>query len=324
MRLWRRSLGKGAFAYTAILTCRRTFRKKGIQKHSMQADQGKLGRFIRNHTGAVDVLGLILSFFFVHLCYILLINPSASETLLQASLAGEPPERTLAVLFKDPEQEICLVLGFWCLWLWMFRYQFFMDEKYFLQDDFLELESKRHFSADVLDQLRASLSDLIRTYPHHQMLGHIEATLNNIQPDGPDTQFKEASDIGTEGCDLYLEQLDSRLSLTKYILWAIPSVGFIGTVRGIGEALGKAGEAMAGDISGVASSLAVAFNSTFVALVVSLVLMFVSYLLQGREERLVADYKRLISVGIVGTLSRLARASGNPEPAADGAAVTGE
>lgn len=290
----------------------------------MQAAQGKLGRFIRNHTEVVDVLGLILSFFLVHLCYMLFIAPSANETLLQASLAGEPPERTLAVLFKDPEQEICLVLGLWCLWLWMFRYQFFMDEKYFLKEDFLGLGGTKHFGADVLEELRARLISQIEAFPHHQMLGHIEATLNNIQPDGPDTQFKEASDIGTEGCDLYLEQLDSKLSLTKYILWAIPSVGFIGTVRGIGEALGKAGEAMAGDISGVASSLAVAFNSTFVALVVSLLLMFVSYLLQGREERLVAGYKRLISIGIVGTLSRLARGSGKPEPAPAGASAASE
>ena len=55
---------------------------------------------------------------------------------------------------------------------------------------------------------------------------------------------------------------------------AIPSIGFIGTVRGIGEALSQAHVAVEGDIAGMTASLGVAFNSTFVALVVSIFLMF--------------------------------------------------
>ena len=39
------------------------------------------------------------------------------------------------------------------------------------------------------------------------------------------------------------DRLDSDLSLVRYIAWAIPSVGFIGTVRGIGEALAQADQA---------------------------------------------------------------------------------
>ena len=36
------------------------------------------------------------------------------------------------------------------------------------------------------------------------------------------------------------ERLESELSMIRYIAWAIPSIGFIGTVRGIGAALGLA------------------------------------------------------------------------------------
>ena len=45
------------------------------------------------------------------------------------------------------------------------------------------------------------------------------------------------------------ERLESELSMIRYISWAIPSIGFIGTVRGIGEALGQADIAVQGDIS---------------------------------------------------------------------------
>ena len=77
--------------------------------------------------------------------------------------------------------------------------------------------------------------------------------------------------------------------MIRYIAWAIPSIGFIGTVRGIGDALGQAYKAVEGDISGVTVSLGVAFNSTFVALVLSIIIMFCLYQLQLSQERLVLD-----------------------------------
>ena len=61
------------------------------------------------------------------------------------------------------------------------------------------------------------------------------------------------------------------------------------TVRGIGEALAQADTAVKGDIAGVTQSLGVAFNSTFIALLISIFLMFLVYQLQLLQERLVYD-----------------------------------
>ena len=77
--------------------------------------------------------------------------------------------------------------------------------------------------------------------------------------------------------------------MIRYIAWAIPSVGFIGTVRGIGEALGQAHKALEGDIFEVTKSLGVAFNSTLIALLISIVLMFLLHQLQLLQERYVLD-----------------------------------
>jgi biopolymer transport protein ExbB/TolQ len=85
------------------------------------------------------------------------------------------------------------------------------------------------------------------------------------------------------------ERLESELSTIRYIAWAIPSVGFIGTVRGIGAALSQANRAVEGDITGVTLNLGVSFNSTFIALVISIVLMFFIHQLQLMQERLVLD-----------------------------------
>jgi biopolymer transport protein ExbB/TolQ len=85
------------------------------------------------------------------------------------------------------------------------------------------------------------------------------------------------------------DRLESELSMIRYISWAIPSIGFIGTVRGIGEALAQADKAVQGDIAGVTQSLGVAFNSTFIALLISIFLMFLVHQLQLLQERLVYD-----------------------------------
>ncbi|GIT23424.1 MAG: hypothetical protein CM1200mP40_31060 [Gammaproteobacteria bacterium] len=60
-------------------------------------------------------------------------------------------------------------------------------------------------------------------------------------------------------------------------------------MRGIGTPLGQAYQAGAGDIAGVTQSLGVAFNSTFVALGVSIFLMFLLHQLQLIQDRLVLD-----------------------------------
>jgi biopolymer transport protein ExbB/TolQ len=77
--------------------------------------------------------------------------------------------------------------------------------------------------------------------------------------------------------------------MIRYLIWAIPSIGFIGTVRGIGGALAQADQALAGDIGGMTNSLGLAFNSTFVALLISIVLMFLLHQLLRLQDGLVVD-----------------------------------
>ena len=40
-------------------------------------------------------------------------------------------------------------------------------------------------------------------------------------------------------CEAESDRLDSEMSMIRYIAWAIPSIGFLGTVRGIGQHWGK-------------------------------------------------------------------------------------
>ena len=101
--------------------------------------------------------------------------------------------------------------------------------------------------------------------------------------------IQDASSLAQSVCDTEADRLESDLSMIRYIAWAIPAIGFIGTVRGIGDALAQAQRAVQGDLAGVTEALGLAFNSTLIALLISIVLMFLIHQLQSVQERLVFD-----------------------------------
>jgi biopolymer transport protein ExbB/TolQ len=75
--------------------------------------------------------------------------------------------------------------------------------------------------------------------------------------------------------------------MIRYIVWLIPSLGFIGTVIGISLALGFAGQVDLQDPSLLAEltkRLAVAFNTTLLALVMSAVVVLIQHVVQARDE----------------------------------------
>jgi biopolymer transport protein ExbB/TolQ len=106
---------------------------------------------------------------------------------------------------------------------------------------------------------------------------------------------QDAASATSAVCQNEGERLDSELAQIRYIAWAIPSIGFIGTVRGISNAMGLAHRAVQGDISGVTENLGTAFNSTLIALLLSLVLMFLVHQLQLAQERLVLDTETYVN-----------------------------
>ncbi len=94
---------------------------------------------------------------------------------------------------------------------------------------------------------------------------------------------------------LYNARIESEQSFVNYIAWAIPSVGFIGTVLGIAASLGYAKDAStAAGIEKVTDMLAVAFDTTFIALVLSIILMFLIHSLHKQQEELFASIKEYV------------------------------
>ena len=164
-----------------------------------------------------------------------------------------------------------------------------LQEQQLLEDELLSIPE----GTSVLPEDARQYSRAIEALPTEKQDFLLSRTLlSALQRFATTGSIPAVSDTIREQCDVESDRLDSELSMVRYIAWAIPSIGFIGTVRGIGDALGQAYKAVEGDISGVTVSLGVAFNSTFVALVLSIIIMFCLHQLQLSQERLVLNCQR--------------------------------
>ncbi|MFP6704400.1 MAG: MotA/TolQ/ExbB proton channel family protein, partial [Planctomycetaceae bacterium] len=93
------------------------------------------------------------------------------------------------------------------------------------------------------------------------------------------------SDHGRFLADQAAEQLHESYSLVRTITWAVPILGFLGTVVGITMAIANVTpEQLDTSLSEVTDGLAVAFDTTALALTLSLLLVFVSNATQRIEQ----------------------------------------
>jgi biopolymer transport protein ExbB/TolQ len=196
------------------------------------------------------------------------------------------PDRSLFVIMKDWEQESCVILMIWAIAIIVFKNQSSRREQQILDGDPVRIpEGMRILPEDTREYVRQ-----LESMPGEQQQSlTVRAAKAALARFGATRNVQDVSEAGHAVCAAEAERLDSELSMLRYIAWAIPAIGFIGTVRGIGDALAEAHKAVTGDISGVTEGLGVAFNSTLVALLLSLVLMFLLHQLQQAQERLVLD-----------------------------------
>jgi biopolymer transport protein ExbB/TolQ len=95
---------------------------------------------------------------------------------------------------------------------------------------------------------------------------------------------------------------DSSYSLCRVLIWAIPILGFIGTVMGLAVAvsgfgvLGGSAEisAIKGAIGQVTTGLGVAFDTTLLALLLTVFLMFPLSFIQRNEENLFVELENYL------------------------------
>ena len=97
----------------------------------------------------------------------------------------------------------------------------------------------------------------------------------------------QANSLLNSSLELCLHEIDLRYNMVRYVVWVIPTLGFIGTVVGISLALAYAGSVDLQDptlLAELTKRLGVAFNTTLLALFMSAILVLVQHVVQAHEE----------------------------------------
>ena len=103
--------------------------------------------------------------------------------------------------------------------------------------------------------------------------------------------LSELIDIVSIQIEVSQEKSEGDQSVIRYLTWVIPSVGFVGTVIGISQALIVANT---GDMEKITMLLGVAFDTTLVALVLSIIIMWFVHQLQQETDRFHSDLKEFV------------------------------
>jgi len=190
----------------------------------------------------------------------------------------------------------------WVRWLSSYEENVFLEKSGFLPesenivlDTDESIEAIRINVGNTIGRADAFLPDLITTcvnrYLKSRSVSDTIAVLNST-------------------LDLNLHRLDLRYSVIRYIVWAIPTFGFIGTVVGISSALGHLDiNAFMGahadkvvQFKTLTSDLGFAFATTIVALSLSAVLVFLLNIVQSGEEDVLNKSGRYVLTNLINRL----------------------
>jgi hypothetical protein len=108
--------------------------------------------------------------------------------------------------------------------------------------------------------------------------------------------------------------LDGSYALNRFLIWAMPILGFLGTVLGITDAIGSINPAQLeqGGAENVTQGLTKAFDATALALGLTLVTMFFNYLVEKLEQSLLERVDQYVDAELA---HRFVRAQGgSPTP----------
>jgi biopolymer transport protein ExbB/TolQ len=144
-----------------------------------------------------------------------------------------------------------------------------------------------------LDQIPPGLSESVVPRVLRSALKRFGATQN----------VQDAATTVHQVVEIEAARMDSELAMIRFGAWSIPAIGFVGTVRGLGEALQSAQFALSSNNPGaLTGGLGVSFNSTFTALTLSIIVMYVIHELQLAQERLALDTQEYAEEHLISNL----------------------
>jgi biopolymer transport protein ExbB/TolQ len=198
------------------------------------------------------------------------------------------PER-LGRLLLGPEQIACYICSAWAAFIVGSRFAEVRRQRRAFHQELLPVEEgARILPEDArpllrkIDQITDRRGPSILATMARMALGKFAVSRSAT----------DASEIVRTQAEVEQGRLVSSIATVQYLAWAIPAIGFLGTVRGLAGGMSMAGvgeESTQQFLEQATRHLTIAFDCTFVALALSLVVMYFLHAIQRAEEGLVLD-----------------------------------
>src|SRR5215207_1302348 len=171
-----------------------------------------------------EVFSLILIAVIVQGVYATVIRPRAiairaADAVIMAKDPAYVPERSIYVVVKDYEQEVCFILAFWAISLLGYKAASLRRGRGLLGTDLLRLPEGMKIlpedSRDYARQVEALPSELRKELMPR-------ALLSGLHRFGSTRNIQDVASAIHDVCQLEFDRLDSELSMVRYVAWAIP------------------------------------------------------------------------------------------------------
>lgn len=180
-------------------------------------------------------------------------------------------------------------LLFWGIAILSGRYIWVRRRRKVLAQDLLPWDSRFASDNDIAEHVMRSRA--VSAKHRDDVMGpRIRRALEHYRVSG---DVMEVSELLREASDAANSAMESHYTLVRVALWTIPILGFIGTVIGVGDAVGGFNQFLSSAqelseikvaLGTVTTGLSVAFDTTFVGLVLSVILMFVMSAVEKKER----------------------------------------
>ena len=240
-----------------------------------------------SHRPARELLLLLVALIGVGAIVIPLWQFTGSAESRADFLAKWTPDR-LARLLLGPEQIACYVCFAWAGLILLSRFKEVRRQRAAFRLELLPTEEGARILPEDARPLSRKLDHAANGRPFI-LANMVRLGLGKfaVSHDGPDVAEVVRTQADTEAA-----RLATSMGTVNYLAWAIPAIGFLGTVRGLAGGMSMAGSQepdVARFVKQATDQLGIAFDCTFVALALSLFLMYLIHNVTRAEETLVID-----------------------------------
>ena len=196
---------------------------------------------------------------------------------------------------RGPTQHATTFLTFWSTAILFIKWRKLANQRRLLNYDFIPIRPDFVLGPATVDQVLHLIYGVVDFPRKFTLTNRIVIALSNLKNLG---RVSDVDDIFRSQGDTDESQMESSYTILNGFIWAIPVLGFIGTVLGLSEAISAFGGVLQGEggmdqiksaLRLVTGGLATAFETTLVALVAAMVLQLAMTFLKRNEQNFLDD-----------------------------------